>query len=98
MALDDLSGTLETPARDAIATNFRRDYGLVSPESDTSDGTQPDVLAKTVATTLLPVYSNAVMIAGAINEDEASWIDDMSLVMDNALAEDVATLAGEKTL
>lgn len=32
---------------------------------------------------------------GAINEEEAGWIDDMSLVMDNALAEDVATLAGE---
>jgi len=28
---------------------------------------------------------------GAINADEAGWIDDMSLVMDNALAEDVAT-------
>ncbi len=72
MALDDLPGTLEVPTRDAIATAFRRDYGIVSPESDTSDGTQPDVLAKTVSTTILPVYSNAVLIANAINEDAAT--------------------------
>lgn len=72
MALDDLPGTLEVPTRDEIATKFRRDYGIVSPESDTSDGTQPDVLAKTVAVTLLPVYSDAVLIAGGINEDEAT--------------------------
>lgn len=72
MALDDLPGTLETPARDDIATAYRRDYGLVSPESDTSDGTQPDVQAKTLATTLLPVYSDAVLIANGINEDAAT--------------------------
>src|SRR4051812_22309504 len=72
MALDDLPGTIAVPTRDEIATKFRRDYGIVSPESDTSDGTQPDVLAKTVAITLLPVYSDAVLITGGINEDEAT--------------------------
>jgi uncharacterized phage protein gp47/JayE len=72
MALDDLPGTLEVPTRDAIATNFRRDYGIVSPASDTSDGTQPDVLAKTVAITLLPIYSDAVLVANGINEDAAT--------------------------
>lgn len=72
MALDDLPGTLSTPPRGEIETKFRRDYGIVSPESDTSDGTQPDVLAKTVAVTLLPVYSDSVLIAGGINEDEAT--------------------------
>jgi len=72
MALDDLPGTLETPTRGEIETQFRRDYGIVSPESDTSDGTQPDVLAKTVAITLLPIYSDAVLIANGINEDSAT--------------------------
>jgi uncharacterized phage protein gp47/JayE len=72
MALDDLPGTLEVPTRDEIATAFRRDYGIVSPESDTTDGTQPDVLAKTVAITLLPIYSDAVLIANGINEDNAT--------------------------
>jgi uncharacterized phage protein gp47/JayE len=72
MALDDLPGTLEVPTRDEIATAFRRDYGIVSPESDTTDGTQPDVLAKTIATTLLPIYSDAVLIANGINEDAAT--------------------------
>jgi uncharacterized phage protein gp47/JayE len=72
MALDDLPGTLETPPRGEIETKFRRDYGIVSPESDTTDGTQPDVLAKTVAVTLLPVYSDCVLVAGGINEDEAT--------------------------
>lgn len=74
MALDDLPGKLETPARDEIATGYRRDYKLVSPESDTSDGSQPDVQAKTLAVTLLPVYSNGVLIANAINEDAATGV------------------------
>lgn len=72
MALDDLPGTLETPSRDDIATAYRRDYRIVSPESDTSDGTQPDVQAKTLATTLLPVYSDCVLVANGINEDAAT--------------------------
>src|SRR4051794_35004339 len=72
MALDDLPGTLETPTRGEIETQFRRDYGIVSPESDTTDGSQPDVLAKTVAITLLPLSSDAVLIANGINEDDAT--------------------------
>jgi|GEM_PF-6158668 len=72
MPLDDLDGSFSVPTRDEIATKFRRDYGIVSPESDTSDGTQPDVQAKTLAITLLPIYSDAVLITGGINEDEAT--------------------------
>ena len=73
MALDDLPGTLAVPARDDIATQWRRDYGIVSPGSDTSDGSYPDAQAKTMAITLLPIYSDAVLIANGINEDAATF-------------------------
>jgi uncharacterized phage protein gp47/JayE len=72
MALDDLPGEFITPKREEIVIKYKRDYALRNPDADVAEGSQPDLDARTEADTLVPVYSDARLIADGINEDDAT--------------------------
>jgi uncharacterized phage protein gp47/JayE len=71
LSLADLPGELVTFTRDELIARYKRDYRLRNPEADVVSG-QPDLDAKLAADLVLPVYHDAKLIAGGINEDAAT--------------------------
>lgn len=59
------------PDRDTLIRRHKRDQLLLNPDADVTSG-QPDMDAKLMSDTLLPIYSDASLIAQGINEDDAT--------------------------
>lgn len=71
MAIADLPEGFVTFQRDEITTKILRDIKLRNPDADITSG-QPVLDAALLADALLPVYSDAKLVADGINEDEAT--------------------------
>jgi uncharacterized phage protein gp47/JayE len=71
LSLADLPGEFITFTRDELVERYKRDYLLRNPAADVVSG-QPDLDAKLAADLVLPVYTDAKLIADGINEDAAT--------------------------
>lgn len=78
MPIDALPATLTVKSRDQIVADYKRSYGVRQPDARTTDGTQPDLDARSLADVLVPVYGNAKTIADsvALKSRTGSALDD----------------------
>lgn len=65
MALDQSPGEIEVLDRDAIKSNYLRDYKIRNEDADTGPNGQPDLDAGTFADGQLPLYANAQVLGRA---------------------------------
>lgn len=71
MGLPDLPSGWVSPTRDEIAARYKRDVLLLNPDAEVTSG-QVDVDARGIADIVLPIHSDANLIADGINEDDAT--------------------------
>lgn len=72
-----LPGTIVTPTRDKIASDFTRDWKLRQPLADVGPNTQPAHEAATFADQQMLVYANAIVIANGTSLETSSgvWLE-----------------------
>lgn len=63
--IDDLPGEITVPTRDAERDRFLRDYSFHAPGDQTGPGTEPYILASTIADMVMPLYRQIKTIADA---------------------------------
>lgn len=71
MGQADIPDGFFVPDRDTVVTRHKRDQQLLNPAADVTSG-QPDMDARLMADLVLPLYSDASLIAQGINEDDAT--------------------------